>query len=312
MRFSLKQLQYFVATGDAGGVTLAAEQLHVSQSTMSSAIAELERRLGVQLFVRRHAQGLSLTPAGQRFLRQAKELLQQAAELERSALELSTDVTGPLPIGCLVTLAPMVTPSLGHAFTAANPLVDLRIVEAGQDRLLDGLRQGALSLALTYDLQLEDDIAFEPLVELPPLVLLGAEHPLAARRSLPLEALAGEGLILLDLPLSREYFLGLFMSHGLDPVIHQRSANMDVIRTLVANGYGYTLINARPRLGAALDGRELVTLPLDGRHRPCVLGIAGLRLARETRAAAAFREHCRAAITARSIPGMVAPEARIG
>ena len=66
-RFSLRQLEYMVAVGEAGSVLAASEKVNVSSSSISAAISQLEAELGVQLFVRQHAQGLSLTSGGQRF-----------------------------------------------------------------------------------------------------------------------------------------------------------------------------------------------------------------------------------------------------
>ena len=73
--FTLRQLAYFVAAADAGSMTGAGRTSHVSQSAVSLAVAELERELGTQLFIRHHASGLSLTPAGRRVLAGARELL---------------------------------------------------------------------------------------------------------------------------------------------------------------------------------------------------------------------------------------------
>ena len=81
MRFSFRQLEYFVAAGETGSVTRAAQGSHSSQPTVSAAIAKLEASLGVQLFVRHHAQGLSVTPAGREFAREAGSVLRHAAEL---------------------------------------------------------------------------------------------------------------------------------------------------------------------------------------------------------------------------------------
>lgn len=64
MRFTFRQLEYFVATGESGSIRLASERIHVSQPSISTAISQLEREFGLTLFVRQHAQGLSLTPAG--------------------------------------------------------------------------------------------------------------------------------------------------------------------------------------------------------------------------------------------------------
>jgi DNA-binding transcriptional LysR family regulator len=306
VRFTLRQLEYFVATCDAGSVTEAAQSIPVSQSSVSAAIAQLETAVGVKLLIRHHAQGVSPTPAGRQFLEQARGLLQDANRLERFVAGLTEDVAGPLDLGCLVTLAPLVIPQLCQEFQVEHPAVRIAVVEAGQDELLDGLRSGSLSLAITYDLQLADDIAFEPLATLPPHAVLSADHPLAGRAELTLAELAREPLVLLDLPQSRDYFRSLFVAEGLEPLVGHRSAHPETIRTMVANGYGYTLVNARPRIDRALDGRRLVTAPLAGVPRPMLLGVAAMASDRPTRTVTAFREHCRALP---SIPGIAGADA---
>jgi DNA-binding transcriptional LysR family regulator len=308
VRFSFRQLEYFVAAGETGSVTRAAQGSHSSQPTVSTAIAKLERALGVQLFVRHHAQGLSLTPEGRRFLGEAKELLRHASEVERLATTLSDEIAGTLDLGCLVTLAPLVAPNLVRGFEAANPRVRCELVESHQDGLLERLRGGLTSVALTYDLQLPPEVEFEPLVDLPPHAVLPAGHRLALRKRVSLSELAGEPHILLDLPLSREYFLQLFAEAGLEPDIALRSQHPETIRTLVANGFGYAIINARPRNEMALDGERVVTVPLRGDPRPMRLGLASLRGIRETRTISAFKQHCRDTITPAGVPGMHRPE----
>jgi DNA-binding transcriptional LysR family regulator len=298
VKFTLRQLEYFVAAGEAESITEAARRVHGAQPTVSTAVARLERALGVQLFVRRHAQGVSLTPAGRRFLIQARGLLREAAELERFSAELGERVAGPVDLGCLVTLAPVAAARLCRSFQAAHPDVRVNLIEGGQDALLAALRGGRASLALTYDLQLEEDVRFEPVADLPPVVMLPAEHPLANAPAADLAALAREPLILLDLPLSREYFLSLFLARGLQPTVAHRSPHPEVIRSLVASGFGYSLINARPRTARALDGGRFRIVPLRGRHRPMRVGLAAMAGASETRAVAAFREHCRARLPA--------------
>ena len=112
---------------------------------------------------------------------------------------------------------------------------------------------------LTYDLELHDDVAFEPLVKLPPYAIFARDHPLAKRDSVTLRELAEEPLVLLDLPHSRDYFHGLFAAKGLQARVAQRSTQPEVLRTLVANSFGYGIVNARPRIDRALDGGGLRT-----------------------------------------------------
>ena len=113
--------------------------------------------------------------------------------------------------------------------------------------------------------------------------------------------------MLLDLPISREYFLALFLKEGGQPKIAWRSSHQDVVRTMVANGYGYTLANVRPRSDLALDGRRVVRVRLAGEHRPMVIGMATLASLKKSRLLEAFESHCRAFVSDSYIPGMVAP-----
>jgi DNA-binding transcriptional LysR family regulator len=245
-------------------------------------------------------------------LHEAKKILAQADGLYTLASDANGRVRGTLSVGCMVTLAPMLAPELSHSFTAAFPDTQIRHVEGDHEKLFEGLRRAEIDVAVMYDLQVAADIAFSPLARLPPYVLLSETHPLARCAALTLRELASHPFILLDLPLSRDYFLGLFASEGVTPLVATRSAHQEVVRTMVANGYGYTILNARPRSDYALDGRRLVRVRLDGEHRPMVIGTATLRLSVQPRLIGAFEEHCRASISDTYIPGMVAPRLESG
>ena len=126
LRFTLRQLEYLVAVADCGSVALAAERVNVSSPSISAAIAQLEAGFGLQLFIRRHAQGLSLTEAGRQFTRTSREVLAQAARLTDHAAEIAGRVAGPLSVGCLVTFAQLVLPQLRRQFELRFPLVSVQ------------------------------------------------------------------------------------------------------------------------------------------------------------------------------------------
>lgn len=307
MRFTFRQLEYFVAVGETGSITQASERLHISQPSISTAISHLEQELDVQLFIRHHAQGLSLTPTGRTVLVEAKRLVQQAEALYSVASEATAQVRGRLSVGCLSTLAPLVMPELAHSFTAAYPATEIRQVEGSQEQLLEALRKSEIDIAVTYDLQIPEETSFVPLASLPPHIWVSEADPLARQSAVTLSELAEQPLILLDLPLSREYFIALFLKEGLTPRIASRSSYQEVVRTMVANGYGYTLANVRPRSDLALDGRRIVRVRLSGDHRPMQLGLATLLAYRKPKLLEAFEGHCRAFISDAYIPGMAAP-----
>ena len=307
MRFTLKQLGYFVAAGEAGSILRAAENIHVSQPSISNAIAHLEDVFQIQLFIRHHAQGMSLTTAGGQIMEQAQALLRDAGELHSFAGKLSAQIFGSINVGCFIPLAPIVTPELCHGFMQSNEGVEVNVSEGNQAELLSKLKIGAIDLALTYDLQLESDITFTPLVELKPYVLLAADHAHADKSSISLESLAGERFILLDLPLSDTYFMSLFDSHNLKPRIYARTGHIEVQRALVAQGYGYSLANVRPVNQKSLDGSRLKYVPLSGFNPGLTLGIATLGNVRKTLVVDIFSQFCREQINSENVPGMTKP-----
>ena len=292
LRFTLKQIEYFVAAADTGSITLASERVHISQPAISAAISGLEAELGIQLFIRHHALGLSLTPQGQRVLREATTLLQQADELVSAASELSTKVAGVLRLGCLATAYPLVIPDLLQAFKQRYHAVRIEAAAGDQAGLIDQLRLGRLSLILGYDMDVPADLAFTPLATLPPFAFVAAGHKLARHRSVSIEQLADQPFLLLDLPISRDYFLSLFHRAGLVPRIAGQFEHMDVIRSLAARGEGFGLANAQPRNRASLDGHKLAYLALEGDPKPLTLGIMMMRNTRRTQTVEAFVALC--------------------
>lgn len=304
MQFTLKQLAYFVAAGEAGSILRAAENIHVSQPSISNAIAHLEDVFQIQLFIRHHARGMSLTTAGNQIMDRVKALLRDADELRSFAGKLSDQIFGSINVGCFIPLAPIVTPELCHGFMQSNAGVQVNVSEGNQTELLSRLKKGAIDLALTYNLQLESEIAFTALVELKPYVLLAADHPLAGKESLSLTTLADEKFILLDLPLSDTYFMSLFDSHNLKPNIYARTRQLEVQRGLVAQGYGYSLGNVRPVNKNSLDGSDLKYVPLSGNNPGLTLGIATLANIKKTIVVDIFSQFCHEQINTEKIPGM--------
>jgi DNA-binding transcriptional LysR family regulator len=91
------------------------------------------------------------------------------------------------------------------------------------------------------------------------------------------------------------------------PTIGGRAQHQDVIRTMVANNYGYALFNVRPRSDLAMDGRRVLRIPLSGEHRPMIVGICQLRQNRRLKLIEAFTRHCQSFVSDSYIPGMIAP-----
>lgn len=304
LRVTLRQLEYFVAVGECGSIALAADKLNVSSPSISTALAQLEAEFGLQLFIRRHARGLSLTQGGARFITQARAVLSEARALNDLANEITGKVRGPLAVGCLLTFAQIVLPQLRRSFVEANPDVVFRQFERDQAGLFEGLRAARYDIALSYDLNVPPDLDFVPLIELPPFALLHETHDLAHRESVSPAELADFPMVLLDLPMSTEYFLSFFSKTGVTPQIAERTRDFAVMRSLVANGFGYSLANIRPLSDLSPDGRRLRFVPLTGPVRALKMGLLMTEGARNSCTIRAFIDHAQAEITTVRAPGL--------
>lgn len=304
LRITLRQLEYFVAVGECGSIALAAEKVNVSSPSISAAISTLEAEFGLQLFIRRHAHGLALTQGGARFMGLAREVLARAGALNDLANDITGKVRGPLNVGCLVSFAQIVLPQLRRSFVDTFPEVEFHQVEGDQQELFDALRSARIDLALTYDLNIPNDLDFVPLLGLPPFALLHETHELAHLEAVSPAELSEYPMVLLDLPMSSEYFLSFFTALGITPMIAERTRDIAVMRSMVANGFGYGLANIRPLSEAAPDGRKLRFVPLTGPVRSLTLGIVMSGGAQNSRTIRAFIDHAKAEITPGRAPGL--------
>ena len=302
LRFTLRQLEYLVAVGETGSIAAASGRVNVSSPSISAAIAQLEQEFGLQLFVRRHAQGLSLTQGGRQFVEEARAALEAAGRLNDLANAITGQVRGPLSVGCLVTFAQVILPRLRRSFVTLHPEVDFRQYERHQAEILEGIRQARLDVALTYDLDIPADLTFVPLVKLPPYALLPPDHPLAGQPHVTPQDLAPHPMVLLDLPFSTDYFMEIFRPHGLRPKVVERTRDMGVMRAMVANGFGYSIANISPQSDLAPDGRPLVHVPLR-QADPLRLGLVLAEGATAAVTLRAFIDHCREVVTQHSLGG---------
>jgi len=285
--YTLRQLEYFVAVAECGSVTGAAARVHLSQSAMSTARAALERALDVQLRLRHHARGVTPTAAGEHLLAAARRLLAQAEELKAEAREFGQELTGAIAVGCFEVLAPYVLPELLATCAERHPGLRLDTYEVDLDRLAQGVISGRFELGLGYELDPDARLVTSRVFTLPPYVLLPARHKLAGRSNVTLSQLAGEPLALLELPQSRDYFLGMFAAAGVDPDIRYRSSSVETLRALVGRGLAYTLLNLQPAVATSLDGHPVVSLALEGGGTPLEVVLVAAAGSRPTRRAAA-------------------------
>jgi DNA-binding transcriptional LysR family regulator len=275
-KLTLRQLSYFLAAANHQSVRKAAHALHVSSPSVSMAIAQIEATIDAQLFVRRHARGLVLTDAGRELAVSARNMLLYAREIETAGRGGPATYSGRLNIGCLVTVAPFLIPPLLSGLVDLYPHIQLRWREGNHESLIDGLEMGALDLAILYDFDIPSSLHCTPLRSMPLQVVLPSGHRLARRAALSLLDLVEEPLILLDLPKSSDYFLSVFGDLAVTPKIAHRTTSFEMLRSLVANGLGYSLLNFCPPLNVPHHG-AIVSRPLIEASKQARLVLARLQ-----------------------------------
>jgi len=300
-RYTLRQLEYFVAVGKAGSIAAASDILNISSPSISAAITQLEEEFGLTLFIREHAKGLTLTKAGDQFMEQTRLVMQEAEHLSTLAGEITGIAQGQLNVGCLLTFAQIILPGLRREFEEAHPsvLIGQRILN--QAEIFSQIRREELDVALTYDLDIPSDLEFTPLQDLPPYVLCGEDHPLTGRDEVSVLDLKDHAMVLLDLPHSSDYFLSFFSRANIRPRVKERTKDMSVMRSMVANGYGFSIANILPLNSRSPDGKPLCFIPLGGRAKPMRLGLLRLPGKKPTATLKVFMQHCEESI-ARGVP----------
>lgn len=264
MDVTLTQLRYFTEAAACLSMTAAAERLTVAQSAVSTAISQLERHIGSQLFIRQRSKGLVLTPAGEAFLRDAREVLAQMESALEHARNEQRSLSGRVRVVCFSTLAPFFLPGVLSRLRRDHPDLELVTEEADMAGCAEALLGGQADLALCYDLGLPPGIGTTTVAEARPYVALPPAHRLASAGEVDLRDLAAEPFVLLDLPHTRELMLSLLADAEVEPDVRFRSRSYETVRTFVAHGHGYSLLHQRPVHGLTYDGGEVAVAEIAG------------------------------------------------
>ena len=292
IRVTLKQLSYFAAVADAGSLASAAKALHVSQPSISAALAVLEDTLEVDLFLRHHAQGVSLTPTGRQLLTTARTILAGAEDFESLAQTATREPAGILRVGCYPTLAAVLMPAIIGRLAYRYPKMKVQMIEGTEDELLPRLEQGDIEQALLFGEKLPNTVKRIVIERCDPYAILPKAHPLARKRSISLHELKNEPFILMDTPAGREYFLTILKNAGISPHIVHRSPSFEVVRGLVGQGLGFSLLVTRPMFHITYDGLELAYLAIKENLNTAMICLVRMPTTRTTRLGTIFQEAC--------------------
>lgn len=194
----LRQIRYFIEVALTQSFKGAAARLHVSQSSLSRRVADLERSLNAPLLVR-HARGVSLTRHGQLFLDRASSVMREIELMQADAGGPISPPTGVVTVGSSGTLSRVLFAPLAAAFQIPPGAVHLRFFEGDQYALLEGLDTGRIDLAVITTPEPVANCRMEVLLE-EQLFLISHKRDRPRKKSISVADLRGIPLVMFPRP----------------------------------------------------------------------------------------------------------------
>ncbi|QND48343.1 LysR family transcriptional regulator [Rhizobium lusitanum] len=265
MAFTLRQLQYFVAVAEQGSVTRAAQNLSISQSSVTEAVKELEGDLGVELFDR-HPRGLTITHNGHQFLRHATKILSTVSDARTSFSGQQNATGGTLNIGVTSLVAGYVLSDLLARYRRVCPGVEVSAIEDNGGYLEHLLVGGELDVAVMVISNLRDRMALQAeIIETSPYRLwLPMGHPLVSADIISVADITREPLIMLTIDEIEENTGKLLTALGARPHVAFRTRSVEAVRSLVATGAGVALLPDLVYRPWSLEGDRIESRDVSG------------------------------------------------
>ena len=276
MSVTVRQARYFIAAADFGQISLAAKELNISQSAVTTAIKQLEDILGVSLFSR-VASGVQLTAEGGRFLQHARNIEAAVNEAVQSPLSIDMGVSGQVRVGVSYTVAGYFLPRHHARFSRSHPAVDVQLVELPRNAIEHRLVEGDLDIAVMLVSNLRDkkNITYETLFRSRRRLWLPPGHNLLRAATVSLEDVAREPYIMLTVDEADQTAGKYWTRYGFEPEVIFNTASVEAIRSMVAAGMGVTILSDMVYRPWSLEGQHIETRNIDDADIPTMdVGLA--------------------------------------
>src|ERR671922_826726 len=272
------RLRVLATLAEHGSFSGAADALDYTQSAVSKQVAALEREVGMQL-VLREVRPVRLTAAGEALFRHAEAVLERLAAAEAELEAIAALQAGCLRLGAFSSAGATLVVQALAAFKGRFPGVEVTLLEAGRDRLVEGVRTGELDLAVVFDfpalaLTVDEGIEGHHLLDDPNDLLIHPEHRLARRKRVTFADLRGEDWLQPtfgpDSPTEKLLSVACSAS-GYEPKVVFRVNDCEMTKALVAVGMGIALL---PRIAVHPAHPGVVVKPLEGSPTRRILAVA--------------------------------------
>lgn len=265
MRHStFRQLEIFNAIARLGSFTRAAEELFLSQPTVSVQIKKLTDTVGQPLF-EQIGKRIYLTDAGKALQSTCSELFTSMANFEMLMSDMKGLKRGKLSLA-VVTTAKYFAPRLLGPFCKLYPGVDVTLKVGNRERLLERLGENQDDLYILGQPPEELDVVYKPFLDNPLVVLASINHPLVDRRNIPLQRLAQEPFIMREPGSGTRMALErLFHEHDLKFNVRMEISSNEAIKQAIVGDLGISVLS---RHALSLDAAMGQLAILDVRYFP--------------------------------------------
>jgi len=262
----LRHLQYFVAVAEELNMRAAAEKMHISQPPLSRQIRELEKDLGIDLFDR-DKKKLRLTPTGEYFLKEAKDILAKSQNAARMVKAVNCGAAGSLAIAYRVPIEGMIPTRVLRKCRESFPSMKLIIREMSLPDQVVALLENRIDLGYVgfRNAELQNILNYETVLKSDVLVILPSGHHLLKKRKLDLAELSEEPFIFVERaasPFAYDWLIGIPKICGFTPNVVQQADTPRNLFRLVAAGAGISLV---PDCLACYAMQDVVFRPLKNR-----------------------------------------------
>lgn len=288
----LHQLRYVIQVAKRNHFSKAAQDLCITQPTLSQQIVKLEAEIGVKLFERK-SRSVKLTTAGEEFIIYAKRALSEIDRLQQTMQEHTSLETGHIRIGALATIGNLRLTGLIASFQRRYPGIHLHLIEAGSQDLIELLQ--ARDIDVAFLIPPPDDLSIlpirlYPLLEGQVVLVAGKDHPLSSTKEVLLVDLAHEKFIFPPRSHSLyEIVLKTCHTSGFEPNIICECSQLETMFGLAADGFGIAFATSQVvNTSSRANDLSIITFSPLIKRTTCLALLADMR---HLPAVTAFRDY---------------------
>ncbi len=261
---TLHQMRVFAAVVRNDSFTRAAEELFLTQPTVSMQVKQLSQTVGLPLF-EHVGKKLYLTQAGKELYATCQDMFERISQFEITLADLNGLKQGNLRIA-VVTTAKYVIPRILGLFCQRYPSIDISLTVENHHQIMDGFMTNQNDLYILSQVPEDVDVTVQPFIENPLVVLASRDNPLVREKAISLERLSKEPFIMRERGSgTREEVERVFDAHRLPLKVRLNMGSNEAIKQAIAGGLGVSVLSKH---ALALDSQNSNLAVLDVQNFP--------------------------------------------